>query len=72
MLLTVGLHSVADLQDLATRIREQFPYVSIVDRRVTLRQIKLYGRLLDQNGRCTSATPVDPWGLTGRREKPPR
>lgn len=66
MLLTVGLHALTDLHDLVTRIRTQFPYVSIADRRVTLRQVKLYGRVLDNDGRCVSATPVDPWALSGQ------
>jgi DNA-binding Lrp family transcriptional regulator len=65
MLLTVGLHSLAELHELVTRIRTEFPYVAIVDRTTTLRQIKLYGRLLDANGRSVSTpVPVDPWALT--------
>jgi DNA-binding Lrp family transcriptional regulator len=69
MLLTVGLHSLDELHDLVTRIRIEFPYVTIVDRTTTLRQIKLYGRLLDASGRCVStAVPVDPWAL--RRHRP--
>ncbi|MGW3622895.1 Lrp/AsnC family transcriptional regulator [Streptomyces sp. NPDC000880] len=65
MLLTVGLHALSDLHELGTRIRAEFPYAVITDRTTTLRQIKLYGRLLDPTGRCApTAVPVDPWALS--------
>jgi DNA-binding Lrp family transcriptional regulator len=65
MLLTVGLHALSDLHELVTRIRTEFPYAVITDRTTTLRQIKLYGRLLDPAGRCApTAVPVDPWALS--------
>lgn len=68
MLLTVGLRSPAELHELVTRISRELPYVSIVDRTTTLRQIKLYGRLLDTTGRSVSpAVPVDPWALARSR-----
>ncbi|MEU7000060.1 Lrp/AsnC family transcriptional regulator [Nonomuraea sp. NPDC046570] len=63
MLLTVGLHGVSDLHPLVVRLEERFPHVSIADRQIVLRQSKLYGRVLDPLGRCTSVVPVDPWSL---------
>jgi DNA-binding Lrp family transcriptional regulator len=70
MLLTVGLHSLSDLHEIVTQIRSEFPFVTIVDRTLTLRQIKLYGRLLDESGRCTpAATAFDPWTLGKRRRQ---
>ncbi|WGM22859.1 Lrp/AsnC family transcriptional regulator (plasmid) [Paenarthrobacter sp. OM7] len=64
MLLTLGLHAVADLHSLASRVAERFPYVRIVDRQLVMRQVKLYGRILDPSGRSTGVVPVDPWGLS--------
>jgi DNA-binding Lrp family transcriptional regulator len=66
MLLTLGLHSVSELHPLVTRLREQFPYLRVLDRQMVLRQSKLYGRVLDPSGRCVRATPVDPWALEHR------
>ncbi|MGP4020977.1 Lrp/AsnC family transcriptional regulator [Saccharopolyspora sp. 5N708] len=66
LLLTVGLHQVADLHGLVTRLRTQFPHATIVDRQIVLRQVKLYGRVLDATGRWVSATPLGPWALDGR------
>ncbi|MFF4194485.1 Lrp/AsnC family transcriptional regulator [Nonomuraea sp. NPDC001831] len=63
MLLTVGLHGVADLHPLVVRLEERFPHVTVADRQIVLRQSKLYGRLLDPYGRCAEVVPVDPWSL---------
>ncbi len=63
MLLTVGLHEVADLHPLVVRLEERFPHVTVADRQIVLRQAKLYGRVLDRLGRCTAVVPVDPWAL---------
>ncbi|MGR6320634.1 Lrp/AsnC family transcriptional regulator [Micromonospora soli] len=64
MLLTVGLHGVADLHPLVVRLEERFPYLIVADRQIVLRQSKLYGRALDPFGRCTGVVPVDPWSLS--------
>ena len=63
LLLTVGLHGVADLHGLVTRLRREFPHAAIVDRQMVLRQVKLYGRVLDPVGRWASTTPLDLWAL---------
>ncbi|MQA97969.1 MAG: AsnC family transcriptional regulator [Streptosporangiales bacterium] len=63
LLLTVGLHTLSDLHGVVSRLRKQFPYASIVDRQVVMRQVKLYGRVLDPAGRWTSRVPLDPWAL---------
>ncbi|MER7498811.1 Lrp/AsnC family transcriptional regulator [Nonomuraea pusilla] len=65
LLLTVGLHAVSDLHPLVVRLEERFPYATIVDRQVVLRQSKLYGRLLGPSGRCTGVVPIDPWSVGG-------
>ena len=63
LLLTAGLHTIADLHPLVSRLSEQFPYVNIVDRQMVLRQAKLYGRVLDASGRGIRTTPVNPWAF---------
>lgn len=68
LMLTVGLHSLSDLHPLVTRLSEQFPHARIRDRQAVLRQTKLYGRVLDDEGRWVRSAPVDPWsvGAQGR------
>jgi DNA-binding Lrp family transcriptional regulator len=61
LMLTVGLHSLADLHPLVTRLGEEFPHAKIRDRQAVLRQTKLYGRILDVDGRWVRSVPVDPW-----------
>jgi len=63
LMLTVGLHSLADLHPLVARLSEAFPHVRIRDRQAVLRQTKLYGRVLDDAGRWVRSVPVDPWTL---------
>jgi hypothetical protein len=38
--------------------------VEVVDRRLVLRQVKVYGRIVDEQGRCVRVIPVDPWFRT--------
>jgi DNA-binding Lrp family transcriptional regulator len=71
LLLTVGLHAVSDLHGLVTRLRSEFPHVTIVDRQLALRQVKLYGRVLDGTGRWVSGTPLNPWVLAGEHSGAP-
>lgn len=66
LLLTLGLHAVADLHALVTRLSREFPHARVVDRQMVLRQTKLYGHVVDEHGRSLRAVPVDPWAL-GRR-----
>jgi DNA-binding Lrp family transcriptional regulator len=71
LLLTVGLHAVSDLHGLVTRLRSEFPHVTIVDRQLALRQVKLYGRVLDGTGRWVSGTQLNPWVLAGEHPGAP-
>ncbi|WP_236794794.1 Lrp/AsnC family transcriptional regulator [Amycolatopsis sp. GM8] len=60
---SVGLHSAEDSHEIATRILTRFPAVRILDRRIVLRQYKLYGRLLNAHGASTGAVTINPWHL---------
>ncbi|WP_067975009.1 Lrp/AsnC family transcriptional regulator [Nocardiopsis trehalosi] len=61
LVLVVGLHQLAELEEVQARIAHRFPDVTVEDRRVILRYEKIYGRLLDDRGRCVATVPVDPW-----------
>ncbi|MFF2808423.1 hypothetical protein ACFVT2_14860 [Streptomyces sp. NPDC058000] len=61
LLLTVWLHTVADVQRLETQLGERLSQLVLRDRSVLLRQTKLMGRLLDARGRVTWVIPVGPW-----------
>lgn len=61
LLWTVGLHDLFELHELVRRLRREFPCANIVDRQVVLRQAKLYGRLLDSEGRQTRGVPLNFW-----------
>jgi len=61
IILVIGLHQLSELEEVQTRIAERFPDVSVEDRRVILTYEKIYGRILDDLGRCVETIPVDPW-----------
>ncbi|GAA3725017.1 DNA-binding Lrp family transcriptional regulator [Spinactinospora alkalitolerans] len=61
IILVIGLHQLSELEEVQSRIAERFPDVSVEDRRVILRYEKIYGRVLDDLGRCVETVPVDPW-----------
>ncbi|WGW11587.1 Lrp/AsnC family transcriptional regulator [Saxibacter everestensis] len=83
LLLIVGVRSMEHLQTVFRRVRTRYPSASILDRRLITRQVKVYGRILDQLGRCERAIPVDPWagsdgwsvpvdrGRPDKNERPP-
>jgi hypothetical protein len=49
----------------------RLPDASVRGRQVTLRAVKLVGRLLDTEGRATGYVPIDPWkGVAGPGAKP--
>ncbi|MEU5845989.1 Lrp/AsnC family transcriptional regulator [Saccharopolyspora shandongensis] len=61
LLFTVWLKSVADVGRLEALLGERLPQLQLVDRAVALRQVKLMGRLLDDNGHAEGCVPIDPW-----------
>jgi DNA-binding Lrp family transcriptional regulator len=61
LFLQVQLHRLDDAGELLARIATRFPDVAVADRRLVLRPVKSWGRLLDGTGLATGVVPVDPW-----------
>lgn len=61
LVLTVWLGSVDRLQSLELEIALRAPGLRIARRLLTLRHIKLMGRVLDDDGRAKRAVPMDIW-----------
>ncbi|WP_426996652.1 Lrp/AsnC family transcriptional regulator [Pseudarthrobacter sp. N5] len=61
VILIVGTRSLNHLEQLFIRLAADFPSVRINDRRLVLRPVKLYGRLVEEAGRAEGVIPVDPW-----------
>lgn len=59
--LIVGLRSMEHLDHIVGDITDRWPAVTIVDRRVVLEQLKVWGRLVDEFGRTVRVIPADPW-----------
>ncbi|MEV4250780.1 AsnC family transcriptional regulator [Streptosporangium canum] len=59
--LIVNLRSFEHLEELLIRTARSFPSVSVTERRLILRQVKIYGRVVDEDGRCLQVIPADPW-----------
>ncbi|MCX4094104.1 Lrp/AsnC family transcriptional regulator [Nocardia sp. alder85J] len=61
LVLTVWLGSVTELQPLEMQITVGIPGIRITERLLTLRHLKLMGRVLDDTGRAERAVPMDIW-----------
>jgi DNA-binding Lrp family transcriptional regulator len=61
LVLTVWMRSVDELQPLEMEISVRAPSVQITERLLTLRHLKLMGRVLDENGRAARTVPLDIW-----------
>ena len=61
MLLVVWLPSHHDTVLLEAVLAAKLPWLEITGRAVTLRSVKLMGRLLDAAGRGTGRVPLDFW-----------
>ncbi|GAA2823558.1 AsnC family transcriptional regulator [Kitasatospora paracochleata] len=55
------VHRMVELRQLEEELAHRFPDIRIRDRQVTLRTVKLVGRLLDAEGRAVDYVPIDPW-----------
>lgn len=55
------LHRLNQVEPLFDRIRSALPAAVIADRRMVLRPMKSWGRVLDGGGRAVAVVPVDPW-----------
>jgi DNA-binding Lrp family transcriptional regulator len=65
----VMTHQVGDARRVEAELCRRFPAARVVGRHVTLRTVKLVGRLLDAEGRADGYVPIDPW-QTGRAGQP--
>jgi DNA-binding Lrp family transcriptional regulator len=72
LLVVAWLRMSADSVTLESSLVTQLPWLEIIDRAVTLRTIKLMGRLLDEAGRSRSRVPLDFWSEVTPRIPPPR
>ncbi|MEC3974820.1 Lrp/AsnC family transcriptional regulator [Amycolatopsis sp. H20-H5] len=61
LMLVVWLSSQHETVTLESALAGKLPWLEIVDRAVTLRGIKLMGRLLDETGRSRGRVPLDFW-----------
>ncbi|WP_410610751.1 Lrp/AsnC family transcriptional regulator [Amycolatopsis sp. lyj-109] len=61
LMLVLWLPSSHDVLAVEARLAAKLPWLEVVDRAVTLRSVKLMGRLLDFAGRGTGRVPLDFW-----------
>ncbi len=59
LVFTAWLRSVEEVQQLETFLARELPTVTVVDRSLILRPVKLVGSLLDPAGRRTGTVPMD-------------
>ena len=57
----VLVRHLADLRRLEEQLGRRFPEARVRERQLTLRTVKLVGRLLDADGRACGYVPLDPW-----------
>ncbi|RSM99504.1 Lrp/AsnC family transcriptional regulator [Nonomuraea sp. WAC 01424] len=65
--LIVNLRSFEHLEELLIRAARLSPGVAVAERRLILRQVKIYGRVVDEDGRCLQVIPADPWAAADLR-----
>jgi DNA-binding Lrp family transcriptional regulator len=61
LLLVVWLPAETDVVRLESTLVGKLPWLEILDRSVSLRPVKLMGRLLDESGRAAGWVPLDFW-----------
>ncbi|WP_377272823.1 Lrp/AsnC family transcriptional regulator [Peterkaempfera sp. SMS 1(5)a] len=54
-------HLIGDVRKVEAELGRRFPRARVVEREMTLRTVKLVGRLLDKEGRAAGYVPIDPW-----------
>jgi DNA-binding Lrp family transcriptional regulator len=59
LVFSAWLRTVEEIQQLETLFTREFPDITITDRSMILRQVKLVGSLLDVAGRRTGTVPMD-------------
>jgi DNA-binding Lrp family transcriptional regulator len=61
IILVVGLHDLADAERVLGDLSQEYKAIDVLDRRIVTRMAKIYGRILDTEGRSVDVVPVDPW-----------
>lgn len=61
IIFAAGLHSIPHLTRVISRMQRTFPTVIVGERWVGIRPVKIYGRILDADGRCAETIPIDLW-----------
>jgi DNA-binding Lrp family transcriptional regulator len=61
VILILAAKSLTHLEQLFIKLAANHPSSQINDRRLVLRPVKLYGRLIEEDGRAAGVIPVDPW-----------
>ncbi|MYU26183.1 AsnC family transcriptional regulator [Streptomyces sp. SID8352] len=61
LVVILNLRSFEHLEEILLRMATGMPGVTVTERRLVLRQVKIYGRLVDEEGRSTGVVPPDPW-----------
>lgn len=61
IIMIVGLHDLANADNILGRLSVEHGQVEVVDQRVITRMSKIYGRILDAKGKSVGLVPVDPW-----------
>lgn len=61
MVFAGGLHTMGHAQALLEKMQKLVPGLQIHDRRLGVHPVKTYGRILDDEGRCTVTVPPDIW-----------
>jgi hypothetical protein len=64
IILIVGLNDLLHAERMLSRLDAEFPDVEVHDRRIVTRMRKIYGHVLDEQGRSEEIVPVDPWVRT--------
>ena len=59
LLIKVGLRTLSALDDIEARLARSVPSLTITDRRVVLRPVRLASRLVDERGRATEVVSLD-------------
>lgn len=59
----VRTHQLGDVRRMEAALEHRFPRTRVLERQVTLRTVKLVGRLLDEEGRAAGYVPIGPADL---------
>nr|WP_218835891.1 hypothetical protein [Streptomyces sp. TLI_235] len=62
------VHRLPELRRLEEELTRRIPDLRVRDRLVTLRTVKLVGRLLTADGRAHGYVPIDPWPNGSERD----